>query len=293
MQRRLAVADLPLQQRLHLQELHLERLLLQRGARLARYTGNQTYSNWAEKVWDWEQGVGLITPDWRVIDGASVDGTQNCTKPDELQWSYNAGIYMHGAAVMYNITNAAPEWKTRLDGIWGQAKTNFFNNSIMVEQACEGVNLCDNDQQSFKGYLARWMAGTTQMAPYTFNDIMPLLQQNAQAAAAACSGSPTTGFNGIPGTACGFKWTGGFDGLVGVGEQMNALSAMMYTLVSKVATPVTADTGGTSVGNAAAGTTSSVITQLSPVTPGERVAAGFLTTAIVMSVVGASVFVLK
>jgi len=266
-------------------------------ARLARYTGNKTYSDWAEKVYDWETQVGFITSDFRVLDGASVDGTQNCTKPVQLQWSYNSGIFMHGAAVMYNVSGASPTWKKRLDGLWGQAKKNFFNGSIMVEQPCETVNLCDNDQQSFKGYLARWMAGTTQMAPYTFGDIMPLLQKNAQAAAAACSGSPASGYNGPPGTACGFKWNnpGGpaFDGLVGVGQQMNALSALMYTLVAKVAGPVTATTGGTSVGNPNAGIPQQNMRQLTPITTGDRVAAGFLTTAIVMSVIGGGVFILK
>jgi mannan endo-1,6-alpha-mannosidase len=268
-------------------------------ARLARYTGNQTYANWAEKIFDWESTVGLITPDFAVYDGASVSGTDNCTTPDRIQWSYNAGIYMHGAAVMYNVTNGSATWEQRVRGLLNETTATFFNSSIMVEQACEGVKLCDNDQQSFKGYLARWMAATTQMAPFTYETISPLLRTSAAAAAKACTGSPPTGFNGIPGTACGFAWTAGaFDGSVGVGQQMNALSAVMYTLVggpgTAVKTPVTSSTGGTSVGNVNAGMqTTSPLGVVAPITTRDRVAAGFLTTAVVLSVVGGSVFVIK
>ncbi len=163
----------------------------------------------------------------------------------------------------------------------------------MVEPACEFVNKCDNDQQSFKTYLTRWMAATTQVAGYTSADMLPLLQKNGQAAAAACTGSPATGFKGLPGTACGYKWTGGFDGLVGVGEQMNALSALMYNLVAKAGVPLTATSGGSSIGDPSAGFTGPRTIQFAPITIGDRVAGGFLTTAIVLSVVGGSLFVIK
>ena len=263
-------------------------------ARLARYTGNQTYADWAQKVFTWEQSVGLITPKYDVYDGASIADAPNCKKLDQIQWSYNHAIFLHGAAVMYNMTQS-DVWKQHVQGILSSTVSMFFNNSIMVEQACETVNLCDTDQQSFKGYLTRWMAGTTQMAPFTFDTIMPLLRSSAKGAAAACSGSPAGGFNGIPGTACGFKWTqNGFDGQVGVGEQMNALSSLMYTLVSKSVTPVTANTGGSSVGNPNAGmSTKPTYNQMTPIQTKDRVAAGFVTTALALSVLGGCFFVLK
>ncbi|KAK1760868.1 family 76 glycosyl hydrolase [Echria macrotheca] len=267
-------------------------------ARLARFTGNQTYADWAAKIFEWEQTVGLITPGFDIYDGVTIKEGNNCRETDQIQWSYNHGIFLHGAAVMYNITKASSVWKQRIDGILDSTVKLFYKNGIMVEQFCEDPGFCDIDQQSFKGYLTRWMAGTTQMAPYTFDTIRPLLESSATAAARACSGSPTapsTGqpmFKGIPGTACGFKWTAPFDGLVGVGEQMNALSAVMYTLVSKVASPVTADTGGTSQGNPNAGLNQPSIGSLPEITLGEKVAAGFVTTAIAFGVIGGSVFVM-
>ncbi|KAH8156383.1 hypothetical protein CIB48_g11864 [Xylaria polymorpha] len=115
-----------------------------------------------------------------------------------------------------------------------------------------------------------------------------------------CSGSPPASeFRGDPGTACGFKWTdkGSFDGLVGVGQQMSALSAVQYTLIKKAEVakiPVTASTGGTSIGNVNAGaSTESKLPVLPAITTAERVAAGFATTAILFSVLGGSFFVMK
>lgn len=266
-------------------------------SRLARYTGNQTYAEWAEKVFDWEVEVGLITPDFKIYDGASVTGKDNCTHLDTIQWTYNAGIFLHGAAVMYNVTEGSDVWRGRVQGILDTTKGRFFNTSgIAAERACETVGRCDIDQQSFKGYLLRWMARTTQMAPFTFDTVSSLIRSSAVAAAQSCTGSPAQGFSGRPGTACGTRWdVGSFDGAVGVGQQMNALSAVMYTLVGRgVAAPVTATTGGTSKGDVNAGTqTTSPITQLAPITLGDRVAAGFLTTAIVLSIVGGSLFVMK
>lgn len=70
------------------------------GARLARYTTNQTYAELAEKSWDWMQDIGLMTDKYHFFDG--TDDEKNCTGFDRMQWTYNAGIALHGAANMYN-----------------------------------------------------------------------------------------------------------------------------------------------------------------------------------------------
>ena len=268
-------------------------------ARLARFTGNQTYSDWANKIFDWEVEAGLILPDGSVYDGVGVPLNQQgpCTGIDKIQWTYNHGIFLHGAAVMSNITNNAPVWRSRVESILQNTIDNFFTDQgIMHEKFCEDRGFCDIDQQSFKGYLTRWMSGTSQMAPYTFGTIAPLLRSSAAGAAKACSGSPSAAeFRGIPGTACGFKWTeGAFDGLPGVGEQMNALSSVMYTLRNQVSdAPVTAKTGGTSKGDVNAGQeVNEMLKPLKPIETKDRVAAAFLTTAIAIAAAGGCAFVM-
>jgi mannan endo-1,6-alpha-mannosidase len=260
-------------------------------ARLARYTGNQTYADWANKIYQWQTDVKFITSEFWVEDGASTDS--QCQQTVPILWSYNAGIYLHGASVMYDVTKD-DVWKQRVDGLLASTELIFFNNSIAVEQNCEPFQLCNIDQRSFKGYLLRWLAQTTQLAPHTSEKIIPLLQSSGAAAAKACDGSPTEGFSGIQGTACGQDWTKGtFDGFVGVGEQMNALSALIYTQVKTVAAPVTAGTGGTSEGDPGAGLESDPRQTFSPIEMKDRVAASFLTIAISLGVVTGSWFVMK
>ncbi|KAF5006824.1 hypothetical protein FDECE_6804 [Fusarium decemcellulare] len=262
-------------------------------SRLARYTGNETYSKWAEKVWDWEEKLGLITDDYQVLDGAHFD-EKDCNITDSNQWSYNVGIHLHGAAVMYNITES-DTWKGRVDGLLQSVNKKFVKDDVIYEQFCETSKQCNQDQQNFKGFLARWLAATTQLAPYTYESISKLLLSSAKAAVATCTGSPTTDFKGHAGTACGFTWlSDSFDGLVGVGSQMNALAIIMYTLVDKATGPVTTKSGGTSKGDPGGGSTDKSADSPTPkydtITMADRAGAGILTFVIAAGVVAGTAF---
>lgn len=269
-------------------------------ARLARFTGNQTYADWADKIYDWMEKTDLISPEGQVFDGASID--DGCKKIDKAEWTYNLGIFVHGSAVMYNHTgggdNKNNKWKPRVEAFLNHTEQFHFIDGIIVERPCEENKLCDFDQRSFKGYLTRYLAGTIQMAPFTFDRVAPLLKSTAAAAAQQCSGSPPAAeFKGIQGTACGFSWAQkeNFDGSVGVGEQMSALQALQYTLVKKTTrAAVTADTGGTSKGDPNAGIpVQAKVPQIKPITTQDQVAAGFITTAVTLSLLAACVFVVK
>lgn len=69
-------------------------------ARLARYTRNETYAEWVDKAWDWLEGVGYITEDYNILDGGHIG--HNCTDVNPVQFSANAAILIHGAAIMFN-----------------------------------------------------------------------------------------------------------------------------------------------------------------------------------------------
>jgi mannan endo-1,6-alpha-mannosidase len=70
-------------------------------ARLAKFTGNATYSQYANKVFKWSQNIGLLGKEYQVYDG--TDATANCSAVQKLQWSATNGIYAEGAALMYNM----------------------------------------------------------------------------------------------------------------------------------------------------------------------------------------------
>ena len=241
------------------------------GARLARYTGNETYAQWAEKVYDWMESVQYITSNYKVYDGASVPG---CTDFDTTQWTYNSAMFVAGSAFMYNHTNGTTKWQTAVNGLLTAAKSQFFTSAgVLWEPACENLKTCDTDQLSFKGYLAAYLGYTSQMAPFTAPTIEALLQTTAAAAAQACAG-------GASGNMCGMQWTlSGWDGLTGVGEQMSALNVFNSNLIKNAPPPYTTITGGTSQGNVEAGTgaSSSTMATIQPATTGDKVGAAILT----------------
>ncbi|KAF4595374.1 glycoside hydrolase family 76 protein [Ophiocordyceps camponoti-floridani] len=216
------------------------------GARLALYTGNDSYARWADRTWDWMVAVDFIDKHWRVLDGAHTG--VNCTDIVPYQFTYNSGGFILGAAAMYNLTQEA-KWKDRLDKLLGASKVFFTGprKNIMTEVACEPVNRCNLDQQSFKAYLSRWLAAITKWAPHTYDVVMPYLRASAIAAAKQCTG-------GANGRMCGLKWNQDrYDGSSGIGQQMAAMEVTLSCMVKKRAGPVTGSTGGTSVGKPDAG----------------------------------------
>jgi mannan endo-1,6-alpha-mannosidase len=239
----------------------------QLSARLARYTGNATYLEWAKKTWDWSTAVGLIDASYNVFDG--TDSLKNCSDINGIRWSYGVGIYMYGAAILYNYTNGSTLWAERTQGLLNATPIFFspYNNAtnVMFESACEGISTCNYDQWSFKAYLSRFMWGTTQMAPFTYPQISKLLHPSSEAAARSCSG-------GADGTTCGAKWyVGGWDHNPGVGQQMSALEIMQGLLLNQTAPPMTSD--GVVIGTPTSGSTPTT-TQTALATSSSKAAGG-------------------
>lgn len=223
------------------------------GARLARYTGNKTYFEWCEKVWDWSESVKFL--DYKfgddslsIFDGA--DMAKNCSNVRQLEWTYNTGLFMSGCAFLYNMTEDK-KWLDRADHIWNRAKVFFKNGKVMYEAACQPTKRCNNDQRTFKGIFSRLLGLTMKMAPTMRPDIMEKLVSSANAAAQSCSG-------GSDGHTCGQNWFyNGWDNMYGLGEQICALDLFNTLLIDEQHPPLTAKTGASSKGDGAAGTNSS------------------------------------
>lgn len=241
-------------------------------SRLARYTNDDLYAQWAEKAWNWLWDIGLIDKNYNVYDNTEADRL-NCTTIDHTQWSYNAGTLLMGASTMWNYTQS-DVWKNRTSNLLSTIVFDYFPDGIMKD-VCEQHNACNVDQHSFKAYLSRWMAATTQMAPFTYDIIAPLLLSSAKAACAQCTGAPT-------GNVCGLKWylNGTWDGTAGVGQQMAALEVVLGTMVGHVTPAVTNTTGGNSPSNPTAGYNASNIPPgavVTPATKADRAGAWLLT----------------
>lgn len=265
------------------------------GSRLARYTSNHTYYSWAHDTYRWIKSVEYIDAEYNVHDGAHV-GT-NCTDINRAQFSYNSGMLLQAAAFMYNYTSEeadnttmseieAAYWKTEVTNLLEATIRVFFPDNIAKEPACEDIGTCTSDMLSFKGFVARWMAVTAQLAPFTYDTIMQVLRTSAEAAVKTCSG-------GDSGRMCGFKWhQGSWDGTLSAGQQMNVLATLTSLLITSGeaagagdgGSPVTNATGGTSGGDAAAGYGGKPWeTVVTPITTADRAGAGILTVLFVGS----------
>ncbi|OAA66610.1 Glycoside hydrolase, family 76 [Niveomyces insectorum RCEF 264] len=162
------------------------------GARLARYTNNQTYADWAEQTWDWIQGVGYMDAQYNIYDGAHID--TNCTDINRAQFSYNGAVWLLGAAYMWNHTEDG-RWRARVEGLLDRTLTFFFPDGVAFEVACERPEhmSCTTDMLTYKGFLHRWLATATQLAPFAHDRVLATLRNSTRAAVAQCTGGDAVG----------------------------------------------------------------------------------------------------
>lgn len=261
--------------------------LFQIAARLARYTSNDSYVEWAERVWDWMYGVDLLTEGdwWFVYDGVKIDN--NCLNITKLQWTYNQGLMLAGCAYLWNYTEET-KWLNRTLNLLNSAQVFFQDKNgsdVMYEAACQGANNCNQDQRSFKAYFSRFLGLTAVLVPQTKDVIKKWLVDSANWAAGSCNG-------GSDGHTCGLAWTnGGWDGYYGLGEQMTALEVIQNVHAIDLPGPLTASTGGLSIANPAGG----YGTELQNAKPlnlngGDKAGAGVITAVLGSAIVGTGVW---
>ncbi|PGG96035.1 hypothetical protein AJ80_09880 [Polytolypa hystricis UAMH7299] len=236
----------------------------QLAARLARFTGNETYSDWASKTWTWMETVGLMD-EFKIYHGTDEQG--NCSYINRLQWSADTGLFLGGAAHMYSLekpadkqspSDAAKTWQSRTESLVNIVDSLFAkNNNVLTEVACEGNGKCNVDQKAFKGILARALGATRVLDSGTQDKITPILRDSAKAAARECEGDD----DGKKQMECDLVWEkdDGDDSddddddddaklrrddhhNEGLGEVLSALQVVQANLAGSVKEPGTADT---------------------------------------------------
>ncbi|KAJ6160661.1 CAZyme family GH76 [Penicillium chermesinum] len=261
----------------------------QLAARLALYTGDASYTDWAIKSYNWSESHGLVNNvTWKVND--STDGANGCTTRDYTDWTYNYGVFINGCAYMYEFTKDQI-WLDRLNGLLNKSWELFFTartNYAASDAVCEIKDNCDRNGMLFKGLMVMWLANVALLVPSTYSTILSKLQSSASGAASTCTG--------LGNNTCGVRWYGGeWDGKIGMEEDIsatNVFSVAMLPFVNKdTAKPVSSSTGGDSKSDPNAGQgqdTGNVV--LAPITTGDKAGAGILTVVFVGAVIGAIVF---
>ena len=289
--------------------------LFQLSARLARYTGDAIYLQWANKIWDWSVSSPLLSnTTWNVADSAVVG--DNCATQGNAQWTYNYGTYLMGAAYMYNYVRNNPfrvsrfarcveawtnpsnlqtngtiqdQWLTAVNGLLNATFNNFFlTGGIIEDYYCEPAETCNNNEILFKGLTSSWLALTALLVPSTFDSILAKLQKSGQAAAASCTGHN----NGT----CGVQWyRSTWDGWMGMEEQISATKVFIANLINFNKTaPVTSTTGGNSTSNPTAGEddTDGSNQMRTTTTTADKAGAGIVTAVFLAGWIGLMTFMM-
>ncbi|KAF4967055.1 hypothetical protein FSARC_5346 [Fusarium sarcochroum] len=150
------------------------------GARLAKFTANETFAEYAGKTWDWLEAREFINNEtWAVYDGAAP--SSNCTKINRIQFSAPSASLAMGAAFMYNYTDGSKEWKDRTESLTASTLKFFFpKNKGFSEIACANGGKCPKDLVTYKAFTHRWLAVTSQVAPFTADSILPAIRRSAE-----------------------------------------------------------------------------------------------------------------
>ncbi|CAK1357050.1 unnamed protein product [Cercospora beticola] len=225
----------------------------QLGARLARFTGNTTYSDWAARSLTWLQEVGLFelpsgqegseasTASNRVAIYDGTDDLTNCSEINHIEWTQNAGLLLSTSAYASNATGGTRTWSAYSFAGLVYANTFFAGSEddstrgIITEPACIPTENCNVDQIAFRTLLARGLARTRDLTlnsnttssegdSTTYDTINRILRNSALAAARSCTG-------GESGNVCGLDWRSeSFDGNEGIGEDLAALEVILGNL---------------------------------------------------------------
>ncbi|KAI8908021.1 glycoside hydrolase [Gorgonomyces haynaldii] len=162
------------------------------GARLFLLTGNQTYIQNSQQLYNWMKR-GLIA-NGKVFDG--VDADQGCGM-NINEHSYNPGVLLGAMGWLYKATNNQ-QWVTDASVILRQSLATFSSNNIVTDP-CEPR--CPANQLEFKG---PYVQGLGYYAAFTNN------QQDKQTVLNALKTSfqsmlPTCDSN----AGCNMVWTAG------------------------------------------------------------------------------------
>lgn len=295
-------------------------------ARLARFTNNDTYIDWADRVWEWAYSVGFLHPinptasdplkvQMQVFDGAHT--TKNCSDITTAEWTYDQGLMISGTAYLYNYTGDT-KWLNRTKMLWGRAtqlfgsdnSSYFPNNSIAYEASCQAADeskvTCSNDMRCFKGIFLSMLGISIQVAPDLRDLMYEKIKVTSQAASWSCSG-------GTDGVTCGLSWLHqGWDNYYGLGEESCALQAFNTLLgvdykgplkasdLPEIYKPVSNDTGNSTNssgpiygwGNEAGLNSSDVQAYSLNLDKGDVAGASILTAFVIIFIVSGSVWLI-
>lgn len=176
-------------------------------ARLARYTSDKKYADWADKTWAWVEKVGLLNTKTYTIKEPLLSEDCAMDEDDDNAEEVNSNAFMVlGAAFMYNVTEGDSKWKERAQGLTDHALKQWFKEAdgILVNE-CEEDD-CGSDWKVFKGASMSMYAQAVEVAPFLKDSLYTPIIKSGSAAMHACRDYEIHGEDSF---SCGFLWAKG------------------------------------------------------------------------------------
>lgn len=188
-------------------------MFFQLSARLFDYTGEATYEEMANTIWDWLAGekvqfIKQSEPLWEIRDGHAgedlpADQATKC-EPDgtgeKKQWTYNTGVLLFGSAVMHSKSADKARWAPRVNKLMDKAASFFDGQNVLNEPDCGGV--CSFDQTVFKSVLVRSMWIAKGRSEGIKDKVMKLVKGYAKVAVPKCDDSGRCACDGLVKETC-------------------------------------------------------------------------------------------
>lgn len=206
---------------------------------------------YADKTWHWLSKVNYLDEkNWQVYLGALVEN--NCGNVTKEVYTIDLAGLTEGAAFMYNYvswnlpceealchseliidlakTNGSSTWQDRVTKLSTSFLDTFFLEDTLFEPFCEEPDLCRWFTSTYKGLSTRWLAVTTQMAPFTSASILTALRSSAESIISKCAGDEV-------GSHCNYSRRNSYSRQDDAMEAMAVLAAVSNLLIEDAPEP--------------------------------------------------------
>jgi predicted alpha-1,6-mannanase (GH76 family) len=117
------------------------------------------YIAWAQKVWDWFTGSGMINAHHLINDGLDI---ATCRNNQETTWTYNQGVILGGLTELNRVA-PDPARVATAQSIAAAALAHLTDSNGILHDVCEPK--CGADGVQFKGIFVRNLAHLNKAYP--------------------------------------------------------------------------------------------------------------------------------
>ena len=133
-------------------------------------SGDSTWLNQANSVWNWFQNSGMINGSGLVNDGLN---SSTCGNNGGTVWTYNQGMTIGAATEMYRATGNSGDLSTAERLANSAISSSLLVTSGVLTESCDALNAtCDDDQKQFKGIFMDYLGDLNSVVGGTYTSFI-------------------------------------------------------------------------------------------------------------------------